>query len=279
VFDDRHRRPHGRAWAVAARTAIAVSLLFFFPLVARARDCGDNVAGSRIACACGDTVISDTVLAVSDPVVNGRCPHGGLVIDANPFAETLTLDLHGLSLVGTGEGDGILVHSGGSDGAVITGGAGDHRAQVVGFSDGIHVPTGRSVRRIEKLEIKGQRRHGLLLQMTGTLVLDVRATRNGGDGLRVSGQGGRLLGIEASENAGAGLRVQTRYTIIRADARRNADSGIVLHGYRDDVSECVANDNKGFGIILGGSNNKLDRVETTGNSRGGIGTINRRDQS
>jgi parallel beta-helix repeat protein len=95
----------------------------------------------------------------------------------------------------------------------------------------------------------------------------------------VSGQGGRLLGIEASENAGAGLRVQTRYTIIRADARRNADSGIVLHGYRDDLSDCVANDNKGFGIILGGDNNKFDRVETTGNSRGDLGTIHRRDQS
>jgi hypothetical protein len=286
VSDDFPQRPRLEASGVLLPAAIEVSILILSavlfllaPSAARARDCGDNVAGSRVACACGDTVISDTILTASDPVVQGRCPRGGLVVRANELAETLTLDLHGLSIVGSGAGDGILVRAGGSDGAVVTGGSGEHRAEVVGFSNGIHVPDGRTVRRIEKLELKGQRRHGLLLHTAGTMVLDVRATHNGGDGLYVYGQGGRLLGIDASDNAGAGLRVQTRYTIVRADARRNSESGIVVRGYRDDLSESVANDNKGYGVVLSGSNNKLEHVETTGNSRGGIGSSNGRDHS
>jgi len=58
----------------------------------------------------------------------------------------------------------------------------------------------------------------------------VRASRNGSDGIRVSGQGGRLVGIEATENAGAGVRLTSRYTILEATAEANRTHGIVVRG-------------------------------------------------
>src|SRR5688572_18541302 len=94
---------------------------------ALAKECGDDLEGRRVACACRDTVVSDTVLRPGDPVVSGRCNQGGLVLRARSLAETIRLDLAGLSIVGSGVGDGISVVEGGSDGAVLVGGTSARR--------------------------------------------------------------------------------------------------------------------------------------------------------
>lgn len=235
-----------------------------------AKECGDDVRGERVACACGDSVVSDTRLQVQDPVVRGRCSGDGLTLHAQPFDESLVLDLAGLSIVGSGFGNGIAVTSGGSDGAVIVGGTKDRRGQIVGFGTGVRVRSGRTLRRIETLDLDGQRHDGLTLLSAGTFVVDVRASRNGGDGIRVAGQGGRLLGVEATENRRAGLRVSSRYTVVEARAEHNGEHGIVLRGARVDLRGSVATRNRGFGIVMSGYGHSTEGVVTDGNEIGGI---------
>lgn len=250
--------------------AFALSASLLLADSSSAKECGDNVRGERVACACGDSVVSSTKLQVDDPIVRGRCSGDGLVLHAPPLEESLVLDLAGLSIVGSGFGNGIAVESGGSDGAVIVGGTQERRGQVVGFGTGIQVRSGRSVRRIEALELEGQRHDGLMLLSAGTFVVNVRARRNGGDGFRVAGHGGRLLGVEATENRRAGLRVSSRYTVIDARAERNAEHGIVLRGARSDLGASVASHNDGFGVVMSGYGHTTDGVVTEGNEMGGI---------
>ncbi len=91
-------------------TAAAIVVAsFLLSGAAAAAPCGDDVKGVRVACHCGDTVVSDTRLRPEDPVVSGRCPLDGLAIRADALAESITLDLAGLSLVGTGAGIGLEV--------------------------------------------------------------------------------------------------------------------------------------------------------------------------
>ena len=105
---------------------------------ARAAACGDDVNGERIACSCGDTIVSDTRLRADDPVVVERCRTDGLIVRAPAGALTLRLDLGGRVLTGDGLGTGIRVLSGGSRGAVIIGGVYDNSLQLhqFGFKDG-----------------------------------------------------------------------------------------------------------------------------------------------
>lgn len=235
-----------------------------------AKECGDDVAGQRVPCACGDTVVSDTSLHTGDPIVSGRCPGDGLLVRAPALAETITLDLAGLSLVGSGVGAGIEVADGGTDGAVILGGSRDRRGQVVGFRTGIDVRSRRAVRRIESFELLGQRSDGLNLHSVGALVIDVRAERNGGDGIHLVAQGGRLVNIEVFENAGAGIRTFASNLIVQARAERNADHGIVVSGTRNDLRGCSANGNSGHGVLLSGQLHLTDGVTTSGNRLSGI---------
>jgi hypothetical protein len=241
-----------------------------------AKDCGDDLGGQRVACGCGDTVVSDTVLRPEDPVVRGRCPEDGLVVRARGLAETIRLDLAGLSIVGSGVGDGIAVVAGGSDGAVLTGGSAERRGEIVGFGTGVNVRTARAARRIESLEVEGQRHEGLLLRSAGTFVTGVRAIRNGGDGVRVSGEGGRLFDIEAIENKGAGVRVISSYTMVAARAERNREHGIVVRGAHVTLDGSSATNNTGYGVLVGGRHCDTDDVVTAGNSRGNFTSGDRR---
>ncbi len=98
-----------------------VCLVSLLPARTFAKECGDDVSGHRVPCDCGDTVVSNTTLRPDDPIVSGRCRGDGLKIEADAMAETLILDLAGLTIVGGGAGVGIEVESGGSEGAVIIG--------------------------------------------------------------------------------------------------------------------------------------------------------------
>lgn len=261
------------------RSALIVQTALFVGLCvepAAAKECGDRVGSARVACACGDTVISDTILQPGDPVVSGRCHSGGLVVRAPELAETLRLDLNGLSLIGSGVGDGITVESGGSDGAVIVGGTKDRRGEVVGFGTGINVRVARAARRIEALNLEGQRHEGMMLRMAGAMVFDVKAEKNGGDGIRVYGQGGRLLGIESRSNHGTGIRLVSRYTIVAARVEDNRVHGMIVRGSRNDLRGSSASNNRGYGIVLGGQRQQTEGVVTEGNSVGTIGSGERR---
>jgi len=249
--------------------ASVVHLSLPFPVLANS--CGDDVGGARVACACGDTVVSDTVLRPGDPVVSGRCPGTGLIVRASEFAETITIDLAGLALVGSGAGIGIDVSAGGSDGAVIVGGASDRRGQIVGFGVGLKVRSPRAARRIQWLELRGQRYEGMNLRSAGIVVADVRATRNGGDGIRISGQGGRLIGIESSENAGAGVRAVSNNLILQARAQGNREHGLIVSGARNDLRGSSALANRGYGVLLAGRDARTEGVVAHDNSLIDIG--------
>jgi len=235
-----------------------------------AKDCGDDVAGVRVACACGDTVVADTVLVPTDPIFNGRCRRDGLFVRANATSETLVLDLNGLSLIGSGGGVGVEVKSGGSDGAAIIGGRAGKRGEIVGFGVGLQAITPIALRRIENLEIEGNRREGVLIRTAGTMVIDVRLARNGGDGARASGQGGRWLDVDSAENGGAGIRLFTRDVVLHARASANGRNGIVTSGIHNDLSESIAEDNEGYGFLLGGTRQVTDGFVATGNSLGDV---------
>ena len=235
-----------------------------------AKDCGDDVAGARVACACGDTVVSSTRLLPSDPIFKGRCRRDGLFVQGAATAETIVLDLNGLSLVGSGGGIGVQVQRGGSEGAAIIGGRDGKRGEVVGFGVGLQALTPNAIRRIEYVEIEGNRREGMLVRTAGTMVVDVRLARNGGDGARITGQGGRWLDIDAAENGVAGIRMFTRDVVLRARASANARNGIVTSGIHNDIRESIAEDNEGYGFLLGGTRQLTDGFVSTGNSLGDV---------
>jgi hypothetical protein len=197
-------RSNGRAalFALSALSLIAVR-------AASAAVCGDDVSGARIACSCGDVLVSDTRVQPNDPVVTERCLLEGLIVRAPKTAESIRLDLGGLAITGRGYGTGIRVDFGGSDGAVITGGSLPYRGQIVGFSMGIVAARSNALRRLERMRIRGNRRDGIRLHTDGTVIVDVESSDNGGDGFVLSGSGGRLENIVAARNASTGINLKS----------------------------------------------------------------------
>jgi hypothetical protein len=118
-----------------------------------------------------------------------------------------------------------------------------------------------------------------MLRSAGTLVRNVHASRNGGDGIRVTGQGGRLVEVESFENAGAGVRLLSRYTACEARAEKNRTHGIVVRGSMADLAGSNASRNEGYGIVLGGYGHKTTGVVTEGNSVGTIAVTDRRERT
>jgi len=255
------------------RALIAGGLLCLVSLVAArpvlAAECGDRVRGSRVACACGDVVVTDTTLRPGDPVVSGRCSLDGLILRAAALSESLTLDMAGLAIIGNGEGIGLRVDGGGNDGARIVSGV-EARGEIVGFGTGVMSPSLAGLARIENIAVKGSRRDGLRLRASGVLLIDVSTTDNGGDGIELSGQGGRLVDVDASGNRQVGMRVRTRGTVVGGRAVANGKHGIISDGARNDVSGAVARDNGGVGVIVRGARQKTAGVVTEGNALGGL---------
>jgi hypothetical protein len=256
-----------RPWALLGALALS-AIVRTEP--ASAADCGDNVGGKRIACSCGDTVVTSTTLTASDPVTKGRCHLDGLIVRAAEFEDSLVLDLAGLSIVGSGVGTGIDVRAGGSEGAAIIGGPKSHLGEVVGFGVGVRVREGGAIRRIEALDIEGHRHEGLALHTAGAMLVNVTLARNGGDGAQIIGQGGRLIDVRAIENRSAGLRISARDVIVEARAERNRGHGIVAGGIRTDLTHSYAGYNQGSGVVVAGAGSKFEDVVAEGNQLAGI---------
>jgi hypothetical protein len=246
--------------------AFAVASVLLLAGVAAAAPCGDDVNGARVACRCGDTVVSDTRLLAQDPVVAGRCPLDGLAIRASALAESITLDLAGLSLVGTGAGVGIDVEYGGADGARIIGAPPGARAIVRSFDVGVATVSGDSLAVISRLEVLDNRRAGLRLVVSGTVLDDVVASGNGDDGVRIRGTGGRLIGVVSNANGGHGVRLTTNGTVVDAWAEANGGSGIVASGARNDLSKASAAGNAEHGIVIRGGAALPDDGRSVGNA-------------
>jgi hypothetical protein len=245
------------------------------PTTVGAADCGDDIGGQRVACACADHVVADTVLRAGDPVVSERCPVDGLIVRAPPGADSITLDLNGLSLVGQGVGHGIRIEQGGSDGARILGAAGGNRAEIIAFSTGISAPVARGLTRVDGLIVKGNSRDGLRLRAYGAIVSNVSTIDNGGDGLRLTGMGGRLVDVEALGNHGSGIRIAARGTAVEATAKWNRLDGIVATGGGNDLGRAHAESNGRHGIVLRGGLHALSGMVSRDNGGNDVRRLGR----
>jgi hypothetical protein len=196
----------------------SATLLVLSAGVAGAANCGDDVNGERVACACGDTVVSDTRLVKTDPVVRQRCPDDGLIIRAPGQIESLTLDLAGLPLTGKGRGVGVQVLDGGSQGALIIGGKDGRPGQIAGFRVGISARGASGLRAAENLIVLGNETDGIQVSGRGAVLNGVVADDNGRSGVRAHGRDLSLEGISAAGNRRYDLRVSGNGNYVAPDA-------------------------------------------------------------
>jgi len=250
---------------------VAIALTAIGAGAVGAGECGDLLPEGRVACGCGDMVVTDTTLRTGDPIVARRCPLDGLTVSADPMSESITLDLGGLSLRGSGAGIGVLVEHGGADGALIVGAAKGGRAEIVGYGTGLKTRSGGVMRALRRVTVKGSRFEGVVIRSTGTMVEEVSTTRNGGDGMRFSGRGGRLVEVEAAGNGGFGIRLFARDVIVDATVTENGRHGLANLGSGNDLRELISRRNQGYGVVLAGSRHKTDGMVLEQNAMGDVG--------
>jgi hypothetical protein len=209
--------------------------------------CGDDVDGKRIACSCGDVVVSDTELLIGDPVTSQACLADGLLIRARAGAESIHLDLNGLTLQGTGIGSGIRVIDGGSNGAVISGGPAGVHATIKGFRVGVSA-----------------RGKNLLSSLSGIVVTD-----NQTDGLVVNGLQASIDSVVSSNNGRDGLRLggrQSSATNLRTVG--NGERGVTVRGSGNQVVGASLGDSTSASAVSG-RNNTLSIAEVAPPTRSG----------
>jgi len=215
------------AWTPPAfRNLIPVLLLVWGGIlgavpVVYAGTCGDDVAGVRVPCGCGDVVVSDTRLRVEDPVVTSRCSGDGLILRAASDATSLRLDLGGQTLMGEGRGVGVRVLRGGTRGAVIVGGADAETAVIANFGTGLRASNPRMLAELRGVRLSGNARDGAYVRTHRGVVTDVVAEHNGRDGLRLGGRALQVQRVEASRNARYGVVAAGRDADIDARAQAN----------------------------------------------------------
>lgn len=197
----------------------AVTALVLTAGVAAAGNCGDDVNGQRVPCACGDTVVSDTRLVKTDPVASQRCPDDGLTVRAAGQVESLTLDLAGLQVTGQGSGIGIHVLDGGSAGAILIGGNDGHPGQVAGFRVGVSARGSHTILAAENLLVVGNETDGLQVSGRGVGLSGVVSDDNGRSGIRARGRDHALEGVSAAGNGRYDLRVSGNGHYIGTDER------------------------------------------------------------
>ena len=211
----------------------ALILLVSQAATAVAGVCGDDVDGQRVACACGDTVVSDVRLQRSDPIATGACRDDGLVIDAAGDVESLTVDLGGLGLVGSGSGIGIQVRDGGASGAYLIGGPDGRPGQVAGFRVGVSARSSRGIRGAANLIVSGNEQDGIQLSGRSATLSGVVADENGRSGVNARGRDHALEGVAASGNGRHDLRVSGNGNYVATDdatAPHVTGSGNVVTG-------------------------------------------------
>ncbi len=245
--------------------ALLLSAALMLPAAAHAGLCGDDVEGARVACSCGDTVVSDTTLRPSDPVTRERCPMDGLFVRAAAGAESIVLDLAGLSISGAGIGSGIRVLAGGDAGAVVTGGA-DGGAEVSGFSTGISGHGRKDVQELSGISARNNTREGIDLSASGLRLRDVTAERNGRDGFRLSGHDGVYEGLVARNNTRAGVVMTGSGSVLELDALNNGSHGARVSGRNHTLSAVDARLNGEDGLLITGTGHDLSGVRAVDNA-------------
>jgi len=252
--------------------SLQVATLALWVAVASGKLCGDSVDGHNVPCACGDTVVSDVVLA-DDPVTQSVCPSDGLIVRAADAAHGVTIDLHGHTLRGSGSGTGVWILYGGPGGARLV--SADAPALVEGFEDGVVAQGSDSVALIEGLRVRHSAHDGVRVRAENYRIHATDVETSGRDGFSLDGHGfeitathafnsGRfgyfvvgengLIGVAGagnrSEGSGhAGFRLSGNgHQLIECAASAAGDAGVQLNGMHYTVSGCVAERNLGDGM-------------------------------
>jgi hypothetical protein len=189
--------------------AALLAALALLPSTATA-DCGDDIGGARVACRCGDVVVTDATLLPQDPVVVERCTGDALIVRAHAGIESLHLSLGGQTLLGSGSGVGVRVLDGGSTGAVVVGGSPDQPGAIVGFDTGLRSVAHGALAGVSDLIVRGNEHDGLVVRGTDTIVENVVSDGNGRDGIKLSGRGVDARSVRSSDNRRYGVRATGR---------------------------------------------------------------------
>jgi parallel beta-helix repeat protein len=190
-----------------------------------ADQCGDTAGPNRtrIACACGDEVVTSTRLRPRDPVVDADCESNGLVIGEND----ITLDCRGLVISGSPNWAGVVVS--------VKQNATVRRCQVTGFSSGIDLT----------------RSDGLTIERNNVYRNDNGITV----GARLSNS--KIFGNRIADNGNEGIVLQISEDNIVKDNEifGNQGDGIELFGSnRNQLTANLFVENGGNAIVLGSDN-------------------------
>ena len=251
------------------RLVAGLLVLAALPSLAAARQCGDDVDGRTIPCACGDVLVSARTLD-DDPIVHDACSGVGLLVDV-PESRKAILSLAGHTIAGGGHGAGIRVVRGGVDGLTITG-----PGTVGGFDVGIVAPVG-GLARATDVTVAGTRRVGFVVGGTGAVLTGCTAARNGGDGFSLRGRGHRLEGNRALDNHVYGFLVTGHAATLGENAGNeaigNRRGGFHVNGEGHAVAHAVASGNGGPGIHARFRQGGIVGAVTSGNAGPGLRVV------
>jgi hypothetical protein len=235
-------------------------------------DCGDKVDGERIACSCGDNVVSDTTLMPGDPVVPVPCSGDGLIMFPPGDSPGITLNLGGLVIRGNDSGSGIKVVRGGQLGSAIVGGgeATGSRAAIVGFGKGISAAGSKVLTEIRDLDVHDNKYDGLRIRTSGVRIENVDSHSNGRDGVVVSGHGNEVEGVVSSRNHRDGVQVRGSGTKVDAQSVGNNRNGTVVGGRGHEIVDVESKGNGGAGLHATGGDHRLGNLDSSENSVGDV---------
>jgi hypothetical protein len=251
--------------------ALALGLPMAGPVTALAGFCGDDVDGQRIACACGDEVVSDATVSPGDPITGAPCSGDGLVVSVPRGDDGVTITLNGVSIVGTGRGIGIRVVDGGSVGSSIVGsGPESELAEISHFRTGIRASGSHDLAEVSGVHLHHNTGDGLHVASAGVRVENVVSEHNGRDGVSVYGRGVAVNGVIAESNADDGVNVRGHGANVSAEASGNLGHGLVVTGRGNRVEESSATGNGGVGIATSGRDLEVGAIESGDNLEGDI---------
>jgi hypothetical protein len=249
--------------------SLSLGLLLAGPRAALAGFCGDDVDGERVACACGDEVVSDATLSPGDPIAAAPCTGDGLVVSVPHGSDGVTIDLGGISIVGSGRGIGIRVVDGGSLGSRIIGGGSESAlAEISHFRTGIRASGTSDLVEVSNVYLHHNSGDGLHVASTGVRVENVVSEQNGRDGVSVVGKGAEVAGVIAESNADDGVSVRGHGSSVSAEATGNLGHGLIVSGRGNRVDNSSTSGNGGVGILTSGSDLEVGEVEIGDNLQG-----------
>jgi hypothetical protein len=252
---------------------LILAAVLLAPAGASAKLCGDDVGGQDVPCACGDTVVSDVRLD-ADPVASTVCPADALIVRAPDAADSLSIDLGGQTLRGSGAGVGLWVLHGGPGGAriVSTGGS----ATIQGFRDGVVAHGPPSIALLEHVIVRDSGRDGVrLFDVNGATVRNAEVFDSGRDGFTVGGKDYVMTSTRAVNSTRHGYHLMgggARIGLMGAGnvAEGSGKRGFALMGMGHRLLECVATGSGLDGVRLAGAGYEIMDCQAWDNGRDGI---------